>query len=63
MPTAEIDLVVHLIQPMSEFESNYDSGADRQAITFFVLSFFFPEVVLVRRPCKHWNVISGSVVL
>lgn len=33
-PTAKIDLVVHLIQLMSEFESNYDSGADRQAITF-----------------------------
>lgn len=34
LPTTKIDLVVHLIQPMSEFESNYDSRADRQAITF-----------------------------
>ena len=33
-PTAKIDLVVHLIQLMSEFENNYDSGADSQAITF-----------------------------
>lgn len=51
---------------MSEFESNYDSGADRQAITFLFclfLSFFFPDVVLVRRPCKHKSIIFGSVIL
>lgn len=29
-PTAKIDLVIHLTQLMSEFENNYDSGADRQ---------------------------------
>lgn len=60
MPTTKIDLVVHLIQSVSEFESNYDSGADRQAITFlFFLSlslFLNPEVVLVGSLGKHWRV-------
>lgn len=47
-PTAEIDLVVHLIQLKSEFENNYDSRTDRQ-LQFcspalqFLLSVFPPH--------------------
>lgn len=46
---------VHLIQPMSEFESNYDSGADRQAITFLFslfLSLFFLKLFLSEGPAS-----------
>ena len=47
-PTAEIDLVVHLIQLKSEFENNYDSRADRQLhfcslALQFLLSVFPPH--------------------
>lgn len=55
---------------MSDLESNYDSGADRQAITFFVLFlslllFFFFSVMffLVRKPLKCKSIIFGSVIL
>lgn len=53
LPTAKIDLLVHLIQPVSELESNYDSEADRQTITFlFSLSlplspFFFSPLFFI----------------
>lgn len=39
LSTEKIDLFVHLSQPMSEIESNYDSGTDRQAITFLFSAF------------------------
>lgn len=62
-PTAEIDLVVHLIQLKSEFENNYDSRADRQLhfcslALQFLLSVFPPhpftlEIILGGRQWRH----------
>lgn len=61
LPTTKIDLVVHLIQPVSEFESNYDSGADRQAITFlFCLSFSLASPPPQSWGCSFWKLRPAS---
>lgn len=74
LPTTKTDLLVHLIQPVSELESNYDSEADRQAITFlfslslslpfsFPPSFFHPLLVLYFFCLRNCNFHLYSLML